>query len=104
MTVTDPDAGTTITGATVQITGGFAGAQDILALAGSHPGITASLNPSGDTLTLTGDASPAAYQAALRDVTYRNGSEAPSTAARTIDVHGDRRDGSDRLGHARASR
>ena len=84
VTVTDPDPGATITGATVQITGGFAGAQDVLALSGSHPGITPSLNPSGDTLTLTGNASPAAYQAALRDVTYRNSSDAPSTAARTV--------------------
>ncbi len=82
VTVTDPDAGTTITGAKVQITGGYAGAEDILALAGSHPGIAASF--SGDTLTLTGPASVAAYQAALRDVTYRNGSDAPSTAARTV--------------------
>jgi hypothetical protein len=82
VTVSDPDPGATITGATVQITGGYAGAEDILALAGSHPGITPSV--SGDTLTLTGAASPAAYQAALRDVTYRNSSEAPSTAPRTV--------------------
>jgi VCBS repeat-containing protein len=82
VTVTDPDPGAAITVATVQITGGYAGAEDILALAGSHPGITPSV--SGDTLTLTGTASPAAYQAALRDVTYRNSSEAPSTAPRTV--------------------
>ena len=82
VTVTDPDPGATITAATVQITVGYAGAQDVLALAGSHPGITPSV--SGDTLTLTGTASPAAYQAALRDVTYRNSSDAPSTAPRTV--------------------
>jgi Bacterial Ig domain/Bacterial cadherin-like domain/RTX calcium-binding nonapeptide repeat (4 copies) len=82
VTVSDPDPGATITVATVQITGGYAGAEDILALAGSHPGITPSV--SGDTLTLNGTASPAAYQAALRDVTYRNSSEAPSTAPRTV--------------------
>ena len=35
-------------------------------------------------MTLTGAASPAAYQAALRDVTYRNSSDAPSTAVRTV--------------------
>ena len=80
VTVTDPDAGTTITGATVKIAG--AGAEDVLALAGVHPGITASF--AGDTLTLTGNASPAAYQAALRDVTYRNSSDNPSTAPRTV--------------------
>ena len=38
VTVTDPDAGTTITGATVEITGGFAGAQDVLALRRLAPG------------------------------------------------------------------
>ena len=97
VTVTDPDAGTTITGATVKITGGYAGAEDILALAGTHPGITAAF--SGDTLTLSGNASVAAYQAALRAVTYSNSSDAPSTAARTVTftVTDDTRP--ERLGH-----
>ena len=71
ISVTDPDP-ETIASATVAITGGFQAGADILALSGSHPGITPSLNPAGDTLTLTGLASTAAYQAALRDVTYRN--------------------------------
>ena len=53
----------------------------------------------GDTLTLTGNASPAAYQAALRDVTYRNSSENPSTAPRTVTFTRHRRDRPDRLGH-----
>ena len=78
LTVTDPDAGATITGATVAITANFAGAQDDLALAGVHPGISAGPQV-GNTLTLTGTATPAAYQAALRDVTYANSSEGPST-------------------------
>ena len=82
VTVSDPDTGTTITGATVEITGNPAAGEDILALSGTHPGITAT--PSGATLTLTGNASAAAYQAALRDVTYRNSSENPSTASRTV--------------------
>ena len=82
VTISDPDAGTTITGATVRITGGYAGTQDVLALEGTHAGITATLT--GDTLTLTGNASVAAYQAALRAVSYRNSSDAPSTAARTV--------------------
>ena len=56
--------------------------QDVLALEGTHAGITATLT--GDTLTLTGNASVAAYQAALRAVSYRNSSEAPSTVARTV--------------------
>ena len=83
LTVTDPDAGATITGATVAITANFAGAQDVLALSGVHPGISAGPQV-GNTLTLTGTATPAAYQAALRDVTYRNTSEGPSTLARTV--------------------
>ena len=41
VSVSDVDAGTTITGATVEITVGYAGVEDILALPGSHPGITA---------------------------------------------------------------
>ena len=81
VTVSDPDAGTTITGATVKIAGG-SGTEDVLALAAVHLGITATF--AGDTLTLSGNASLAAYQAALRDVTYRNSSENPSTAPRTI--------------------
>jgi len=84
VTVTDPDAGTTIDGATVQVTGNFASGQDVLALAGSHPGISASYDAGTGTLTLTGSASLAAYQSALRDVTYQNTSDGPSTATRTI--------------------
>jgi hypothetical protein len=81
VTVTDPDA-SSITGATVQISANFAGAQDVLALAGVHPGITAI--QIGDTLTLSGTASTAAYEAALRDVTYANSSDSPSTLLRTV--------------------
>ena len=81
VTVADPD-GSSITGATVQISANYAGAQDDLALAGVHPGITAT--QVGDTMTLSGTASTAAYQSALRDVTYANGSESPSTLLRTV--------------------
>ena len=52
------------------------GAQDVLALSGVHPGITAS--QIGDTLTLSG--TPAGrLPGGLRDVTYANGSDSPST-------------------------
>ena len=83
LTVTDPDAGATITGATVAITSNFAGAQDVLALSGCTRRITAGPQV-GNTLTLSGTATPAAYQAALRAVTYVNTSEGPSTLARTV--------------------
>ncbi len=36
------------------------------------------------TLTLTGQATVAQYQAALRSITYTNTSEEPSTATRTV--------------------
>ena len=83
VTVTDADVGETIANATVQITGNHAGAQDVLALANplAHAPIVAMVV--GDTITLSGAASPAAYQSALRDVTYFNSSEAPSTLTRT---------------------
>ncbi|MDT4961481.1 MAG: large repetitive protein, partial [Pseudonocardiales bacterium] len=82
VTVTDPDTDAVIASAKVQITTNYVGTEDVLALAGSHAPITASFV--GDTLTLTGNAGPAAYQAALRDVTYRNSSDGPSTATRTL--------------------
>ena len=83
VTVTHPDSGAMITGATVAITTNFAAGQDVLALGGVHPGITAGPQV-GNTLTLSGTATPAAYQAALRDVTYANTSEGPSTLPRTV--------------------
>jgi len=84
ITVTDRDAGATITGATVAITANFAAGQDVLALGNplTHAPIGAMF--AGNTLTLSGTASPAAYQAALRDVTYVNTSEGPSNLTRTV--------------------
>jgi len=82
LTVTDPDSGATITGATVAITSNFAAGQDVLALSGVHPGISGV--QAGNTFTLSGTASLAAYQSALRDVTYVNTSEGPSTLTRTV--------------------
>jgi VCBS repeat-containing protein len=83
VTVGDPDAGASITGATVAITANFAAGQDVLALSGVHPGISAGPQI-GNTLTLSGTAPPAAYQAALRAVTYVNTSDGPATSARTV--------------------
>ncbi|HEU4867714.1 MAG TPA: Ig-like domain-containing protein, partial [Actinomycetota bacterium] len=83
VTVTDFDAGAIITGATIAITNNFAAGQDVLALSGSHPGITAAPQ-AGNTLTLSGTASPSAYQAALQAVTYSNPSQGPSTLTRTV--------------------
>ncbi|HEX2053501.1 MAG TPA: Ig-like domain-containing protein, partial [Actinomycetota bacterium] len=82
VTVADADAGAAISEATVEITGNYAAGEDVLALGGSHPGISASV--AGNKLTLTGPASPAAFQAALRDVTYVNTAETPSELLRTL--------------------
>ena len=69
--------------ATVQITGNYASGQDVLGFV-DQSGITGLWNPGSGTLTLTGSATIANYQAALRSVTYVNGSDNPSTAPRTV--------------------
>ena len=78
--VSDPDSGN-LTGATVQITGNFQSGQDTLQFTNQN-GITG--NPSGSLLTLTGTATVAQYQTALRSITYTNTSDTPNTATRTI--------------------
>nr|WP_259372163.1 Ig-like domain-containing protein [Caldimonas mangrovi] len=80
-TLVDTDSAT-LTGATITLTNAQAG--DVLAAGSMPPGITASV--SGNTVTLTGSASPAAYASAIRAVTFANTSENPSTTARTIEV------------------
>ncbi|WP_372424705.1 DUF4347 domain-containing protein [Salinarimonas chemoclinalis] len=89
LTVSDPDSGT-LASATVSITGGFQAGQDVLAFVndGATMGnVTASWNAGTGVLTLTsagGTATLLQWQAALRAVTFANGSEDPSTAARTV--------------------
>jgi hypothetical protein len=85
LVVTDPDS-VDISGATVAITGAFAGAQDTLGFV-STTHILGGYNPATGVLTLTGSDTVAAYQAALRSVAFANGSDTPSTTARTISVH-----------------
>jgi hypothetical protein len=72
-----------LTGATVQITGNHVAGEDVLALP-AQPAITASFDAAGGTLTLSGSADVAAYQAALRAVTYANSSDDPASAPRTV--------------------
>jgi VCBS repeat-containing protein len=76
-------AGGMITRATVQITGGYVRGQDFLQFRAQH-GIYGTFNPKTGTLTLSGKASPAAYEAALRSIKYRNPSVAPVEGVRTI--------------------
>lgn len=80
LTVADSDSAN-MSGATVSITSNFASGEDSLVFT-NQGGITGSYN--AGVLTLTGNASKAAYQTALRSVRYENSSDSPSTATRTV--------------------
>ena len=82
ITLSDIDS-TDLTGATVRIASGFASTEDSLAFV-DQSGITGSYDAGTGILTLSGTASVADYQAALRSVTYENTSEIPNTTNRTI--------------------
>jgi hypothetical protein len=82
LTLSDADS-TTLTGATVTISGNFHPGEDVLGFV-NQLGITGSFAPQTGVLTLTGTASLAEYQAALRSVTFSNTSDSPPGAARTI--------------------
>ncbi|ACC83035.1 beta strand repeat-containing protein [Nostoc punctiforme] len=80
--VSDVDS-SNLAGATVSISGGFVSAEDILAFSNQN-GITGSYNSSTGVLTLTGNATVANYQTALRSITYSNSSNNPSLTPRTV--------------------
>ena len=82
ITVSDVDSANLVS-ATVSITSGFISAQDTLAFT-TQNGITGSYNSSTGILTLTGNATVANYQTALRTITYTNSSDNPSTTPRTV--------------------
>ena len=72
-----------LTGATVQISAGYANGEDVLTFV-SQPGISGTWNPATGTLILSGTSNVANYQAALQSVSYRDTSNNPSTATRTV--------------------
>ncbi|MDP1850469.1 MAG: Ig-like domain-containing protein, partial [Solirubrobacteraceae bacterium] len=80
--VTDPDS-PTLGSATVAITSNFVSAQDELAFS-NQLGITGSYNDATGVMTLTGPASPASFQTALRAVTYENVSNDPNPPSRQL--------------------
>lgn len=82
LTVTDPDS-PQLSGATVVITTNYQSGADGLGFV-DQAGITGSFNTATGVLTLTGAASPASYQAALRSVTFVNNSNTPTSATRDI--------------------
>ena len=85
ISLTDVDS-PTMDGASVVITGGFQPNHDLLTFAApATSGITGTYDAARGVLTLSGTASTADYQTALRSVAYLNNSDAPSPAQRMID-------------------
>jgi VCBS repeat-containing protein len=82
LTVSSSDA-TTLASATVKISSGLVSADDSLGFT-TQNGITGSYNSSTGVLTLTGTASLANYQAALRSVTYKDSNALTAAGTRTI--------------------
>ena len=83
LTTSSPDT-LGLVGATVTISSGLAPSEDSLGFANQN-GITGSYNSATGVLTLTGTASVAAYQQALRSVTYSDSNVlASTTGPRTI--------------------
>ena len=81
LAVTDVDSAD-LAGATITVTDYVAG-EDVLSFA-DQGGITGSWDAATGTLTLTGVATLAAYETALRSVAYANTSDAPTGGNRTI--------------------
>jgi hypothetical protein len=79
---------TTLYGAVITITNLKDGVAEALSINGTLPaGITAfAYDAANGTLTLTGTASKADYEAALKLVRYNNSSDNPNTTARTIAI------------------
>ena len=82
ITVTDPDS-TNLASATVTMAAAYVNGQDTLAFTNQN-GITGTWTPATGVLALTGSATLASYQSALRSVTYNNNSDNPDTTTRTV--------------------
>jgi len=67
----------------VSITGGYHAGEDFLEYTTTN-GITGTFNPANGVLSLSGNGTAAAYQAAFRAVKYYNTSDQPNTEPRTI--------------------
>ncbi len=82
LTLTDVDT-PTLNGATITIRVGYVPGEDVLGFTAGN-GITGSWSTATGVLTLSGNASVADYQAALRSVTYVDTSDAPSVGSVTL--------------------
>jgi trimeric autotransporter adhesin len=96
ITASDVDS-PNLAGATVQVSANYDAAQDGLSFGDDQNGISGAWDGDSGTLTLTGSASVADYEAALRSVTYTNSSEDPSSATRTVTFQVDDGASSDNL-------
>ncbi len=83
ISISDVDS-TILTSASVSITTNYTPGQDTLVFT-NQPGLSGSFNTAAGVLTITGNASVADYQAALRTITFDNSSESPNTATRQIE-------------------
>jgi hypothetical protein len=83
LAINDVDS-TTMSSATVKITKNFKSGEDILQFTNQN-GISGSYNATTGVMTLSGTASIADYQAALRSVKYNNASPDPDTSTRTLE-------------------
>ncbi|MFA6950896.1 MAG: MBG domain-containing protein, partial [Lentimicrobiaceae bacterium] len=77
------NSGTNWVSATISITANFVAGKDVLSFVNAN-GITGSYNASTGVMTLSGTASIANYQAALRSVKFANTDVSSSNATRTI--------------------
>lgn len=84
VTLTDVDS-PNMAGATISISSNYTAPEDKLMFTNTAA-IVGSIDAASGTLTLTGTASQAAYQAAIRSITYRDKSANPNTTARTLSV------------------
>ena len=84
ITLSDVD-NDTLDGATIRVSANYVQSEDSLSFTNQN-GITGSWNASNGTLTLSGTASVAHYQAAIRSLTYLNDADSPSTATRTLSI------------------
>ena len=83
--LTDVDSAA-LTQARVQLSSGYQNGQDLLGVPSLPPGLMAAWDGSTGILTLSGSASPAVYQTALRTVTFTTLSDKPSTTARAVRI------------------
>ncbi len=84
LTVTDDDS-SQLSSATVTMTTGYTNGQDALGFSDQN-GITGNWTAGTGVLALTGNATVAQYQTALRSITYTNSSDAPNTTTRAFTV------------------